>query len=123
MLGQLSWNGGQHEIDLESSYYGEMYHLIPENVRPESEYKEHNWGRWKIQFDLLHIFNKEPLKLLHYKFIGAEHVADRHSQYVERNSKYNIENDKGRHYIKTNTLESTQQEIDALLNKAEELDI
>ena len=123
MLNELKWHIGQHEISLESSYYGEIYHLIPESVRPEGGYKENRWGRWQIQHDLLHIFNKEPLKLLHYKFIGAGYVTDRHSQYIKRNSKFNIDNNTGHHYVETNTLESAQEEINKMLNKADNLNL
>tara|TARA_B110000238_G_C16128065_1_gene440168 strand:+ start:194 stop:1030 length:837 start_codon:yes stop_codon:yes gene_type:complete len=123
MLQEFKWVGGQHEIDLESKYSGEIYHPIPVSVRPVGEYEDNPWGRWKIMDHLLHIFKKEPLKLLHYKFIGTEYVANRHKQYIYRNSEFNIEHDKGGHYMDSNTFEKTANEIQDIINKSDYLDL
>lgn len=123
LLEEFEWAGGQHEVNLNYQYNGDIYHMVPESVRPNGEYKEHRWGNWKIMHDLLHIFKNEPLKLLHYKFIGSEHVTQRHQAYAKRNSQYNIEHNKGEHYINTDTYEKNYQEIDNLLSKSDLLDI
>ena len=123
LLEEFEWAGGQHEVYLNCQYGGDIYHVVPESVRPEGEYKGHSWGKWNIMHDLLHIFKKEPLKLLHYKFIGSEYVTERHSMYGKRNSQYNIDNNKGAHYVNTDTFDKTYQEIENLLSNSEKLDI
>lgn len=123
MIHGFAWVGGQHEIEPDSFFYGDIYHTVPKSVRPEGAYKDHEWGKWKIMHDLLHIFNKEPLKLLHYKFISAEYVTHKHIQYVNRNSESTIDIGAGSEYDKTSTLETAQQEIDRLLSQSETLDI
>ncbi len=48
---------------------------------------------------------KPALKLLHYKYMGVEHVQARHTMYAQRLSRYNKENKYGAEYMdqKSNT--------------------
>tara|TARA_B110000093_G_scaffold137137_1_gene146970 strand:+ start:325 stop:1167 length:843 start_codon:yes stop_codon:yes gene_type:complete len=120
LIEHIKWVEGCHEVD--HSYLkisGDTYHVVPESVRPNAPYKDHKWGNWKIMFDLLHIFEKEPLKLLHYKYLGKEYVEARNKLYRNRISDDNkIKNERikiMKHY------NDSVVEIDEILNNATHL--
>lgn len=114
----LQWIEGCHEINLNSKYNGDILHPVPTEIRPIGEWNGHPWGRWKMQFEILNTFNSFPIKLLHYKFMGAEYVRSRYTQYSLRNSEQNKNSGLANHYddaIKENNIEN---EIHFLKNKA-----
>lgn len=120
MVKNFTWVEGCHELNHDFlEYSGEIYHVVPESVRPNGEYKEHQWGNWKIMFDLLHIFKKEPLKLLHYKFIGSDFVTERYNQYIDRVSEANKKAGLAVQYERSIGDGSIQTEIDEILDKSD----
>ena len=64
--------------------------------------------------EILDDFNNVPLKMLHYKYLGAEYVNDRYKQYMVKMSKQNHERNVGMQYqnaIENNTVQSEINEI------------
>jgi glycosyltransferase involved in cell wall biosynthesis len=97
LIDDLEWVEGAHELEL-SYDLGEFYHPVPKDIRPMGEYLGHQWGRWQKLFEILDDFNREPLKMLHYKFLGEKYVTDRYNQYMVKMSAKNHENSVGMHY-------------------------
>ena len=124
MVSGFNWVEGCHELDnTDLQYIGEIYHVVPESVRPNGEYKDHSWGNWKIMFDLLHIFEKEPLKLLHYKFLGSDFVTERYNQYIDRVSEANKDGGLASQYERSINDGSIQREINDILNNSNYLNL
>ena len=124
MLMSFEWVEGCHEVDpLTIKHLGDIYHVVPESVRPNGPYKDNEWGNWQIMFELLHIFEKEPLKLLHYKFIGSDFVKERYNQYNNRVSEASKELSVAVHYEESIKNDSIQDEIDALLSESINLNL
>jgi hypothetical protein len=122
LVENLEWIPGCHEVILETlKISGDIYHVVPESVRPNAPYKTNKWGNWKIMFDLLHIFEKEPLKLLHYKFLGIDFVTERYNQYIDRTSSINKELEIMNHYQKSINNGSIPIEINKILNNSTNL--
>ena len=119
LVENLEWIPGCHEVILETlKISGDIYHVVPESVRPNAPYKTNKWGNWKIMFDLLHIFEKEPLKLLHYKFLGIDFVKERYNQYIDRTSSINKELEIMNHYQKAIDDGSIPIEINKILTNS-----
>ena len=119
LVGDLSYVDGCHEFEtLDGLIKAPIYHPVPEQIRPEGEYKGHRWGKWQMMYDILHMFNDQPLKMLHYKFLGAEFVNDRYRQYMNRYSDYNLENQVSMHYKDAIESNSVQRDIDEVLIKS-----
>lgn len=119
MISDLYWVEGCHEIENgRLTHSGNIYHVVPDSVRPNGPYKEHQWGNWKIMFDLLHIFDKEPLKLLHYKFLGANFVHERYKQYVNRISDVNKAAGLAKQYENSNDLNAIQSDINSIIGNS-----
>ena len=118
LIENLEWVTGCHELESASlKISGDIYHVVPESVRPNAPYKGHEWGNWKIMFDLLHIFEKEPLKLLHYKYLGYDYVESRNVMYRERISPDNKE-DNARNNIMNHYDENEDAKINEVLNNS-----
>lgn len=118
----FGWIEGCHEINLNSKLNGEIYHPVPSEIRPIGAWNGHPWGRWKMQFEILNEFNKFPIKLLHYKFMGKDYVEGRYQQYAFRNSEANIKAGLAIHYETSLQNNSIQIEIDELESKAIKVD-
>ena len=71
-----------------------------------------------MMYDILHMFNDQPLKMLHYKFLGADFVNNRYQQYVDRLSDYNLKNQVAMHYKDAIESNSVQKDIDEVLIKS-----
>jgi len=124
MLQDFYWVEGCHEVENNRLRHdGDIYHVVPESVRPDGTYKSHDWGNWKIMFDLLHIFEKEPLKLLHYKFLGSDFVEDRYKQYVNRVSVQNESAGLASQYEKSISNNSVRDEINIILHNSIQLNL
>lgn len=118
LVGNLSYVDGCHEFDNLDEISAPIYHPVPESIRPIGEYGGHRWGKWQIMKELLHLFNEQPLKMLHYKFLGADFVNDRYRQYAERYSDYNLENNVAMHYKEAIEQNTVQKDIDDVLVKS-----
>lgn len=119
LVGDLSYVDGCHEFETtEGLINAPIYHPVPEKIRPEGEYKGHRWGKWQMMYDILHMFNDQPLKMLHYKFLGADFVNNRYQQYVDRLSDYNLKNQVAMHYKDAIESNSVQKDIDEVLIKS-----
>jgi glycosyltransferase involved in cell wall biosynthesis len=111
---KLEWIEGCHEIKLNSELDGEILHPVPVEIRPTGEWNGHPWGRWKMQYDILETFNNFPIKLLHYKFMGAEYVRSKYTQYSIRNSEQNKIAGLANHYDSALVKNNIENEIDLL---------
>lgn len=119
MIHDLNWVEGCHEVEIGSlKHDGDIYHVVPEDMRPNGPYKGHQWGNWKILFDMLDIFKEEPLKLLHYRFLGRDFVEDRYKQYASRISEANKETGLTTQYEDSIKSNSIQTQIDAILGNS-----
>lgn len=114
----FEWIEGCHEIELSSKIDGEILHPVPKEIRPIGEWNGHPWGRWKMQFEVLDTYNDFPIKLLHYKFMGADYVRSKYIQYAKRNSVQNKEAGLANHYENTIKGNNIETEIQYLYNKA-----
>lgn len=113
----LEFVTGSHEIEMHCDL-GKFYHPVPEEIRPLGEWNDHPWGRWWKLHEMIDEFNQEPLKMLHYKFLGYGYVEDRYKQYMDRMSDYNHQAGEGMQYqeaIENNTI---QEQIDEIKSKA-----
>lgn len=90
----LDWVEGCHELVMDSLIsFGDVYHPVKkEEIPKERPYKGHMWPRYQKQFEILHRFKDEPLKLLHCKFMSPEYVMERYQMYRLRISKDQHEN-------------------------------
>lgn len=113
----LDWVEGAHELDPNIDL-GKFWHPVPENIRPIGEYGGHVWGRWQKMFELLDTFNDKPLKMLHYKLLGADYVNDRYRQYMVKMSADNHRNNVGMQYQNAINNNTVQTEIDEVKSKA-----
>lgn len=119
LVDEIYFVDGCHEfMTLDGKIKAPIYHPVPEEIRPEGSYKDHKWGKWKMMTEYLYRFNEEPLKLLHYKFLGAEYVNNRYKQYIERLSSYNKDKNLSTHYAKAIESNSVQTQIDDILIKS-----
>ena len=114
----LKWIEGCHEIELNSKIDGEILHPVPLEIRPIGEWNGHPWGRWKMQFEVLDSFNDFQIKLLHYKFMGADYVRSKYIQYAQRNSIQNREAGLANHYGKAIKGNNIETEIQYLMDKS-----
>ena len=117
LINDLEWVEGAHELDPNIDL-GKYYHPIPESIRPLGEYKGHIWGRWKMLHERLDTFNDEPLKLLHFKFLGFDYVNYRYSQYVNKMSDLNHEKNVGMQYEVSLRDNSIQSQIDEIKSRS-----
>lgn len=113
IVNDLEWVGGAHEIEMHYNL-AKFYHPVPEKIRPVKEYGGHHWGRWKMLYEILDQFNQNPLKMLHYKYLGKNYVTDRHTQYINKMSDQNIAGGDGIQYQKMISNNSVQIEIDRI---------
>ena len=117
MVNELEWVEGAHELDPNIDL-GKFYHPVPEDIRPTGEYKGHTWGRWKMLYEILDTFNDEPLKMLHFKFLGSEYVNQRYVQYANKMSDRNHEKNVGMQYEVSLRDDSIQLQIDDIKSKS-----
>lgn len=117
LIDQLEWVEGAHELD-PGIDLGKFYHPIPEEIRPVGEYKGHVWGRWKMLHERLDTFNNEPLKMLHFKFLGLDYVNHRYIQYANKMSDRNHEKNVGMQYEVSLKEDSIQLQIDQIKSKS-----
>lgn len=114
----MKWIEGCHEIELNSEFEGEILHPVPKEIRPVGEWNGHPWGRWKMQFEVLETFNNFPIKLLHYKYMGADYVRSKYTQYSQRNSEQNKNTGLANHYDTALQGKNIEWEIDVLIDKS-----
>ena len=122
MIHELAWVEGCHEFEY-NNHVGEIYHVVPENLRPNGEYKGHSWGNWKIMFELLDTFEKEPLKLLHYKFLGSDFVKSRYNQYINRVSEASKSEGLASQYEESIQGDNIDNQIEDILKNSVEINI
>jgi len=114
----LEWIEGCHEIELNSKIDGEILHPVPKEIRPIGAWNGHPWGRWKMQFEVLDTYNDFPIKLLHFKFMGADYVRSKYIQYAKRNSTQNKDAGLANHYDKLIIGNNIETEIDLIYHKS-----
>jgi glycosyltransferase involved in cell wall biosynthesis len=119
VIDDVNWVEGAHELDPNLNL-GSFWHPVPEDIRPIGEYKEHVWGKWQKMWEILDTFNSKPLKMLHYKYLGADYVSNRYKLYAKKMSKENHDNNIGMHYeiILKQGSDAIQKEIDEIKLKA-----
>lgn len=113
----FEWIEGCHDISLDCNV-DNIIHPVPVDIRPDDEYMGHPWGKWKKQFECLDLFNEFPIKLLHYKFMGAEYVNGRYKLYAERNSIENKEAGLAEHYERSLNENSIGTQIEEILSNS-----
>ena len=71
-----------------------------------------------MQFEVLETFNNFPIKLLHYKYMGADYVRSKYTQYSQRNSEQNKNAGLANHYDTALQGKNIEWEIDILIDKS-----
>lgn len=119
MVENFNWVEGCHDLDIERTQFkGKIHHPIPEEQRPNGSYKGNPWGSFEMLFEKLDLFEGEPLKLLHYKYLGEDYVKGRYRQYINRSGESNEENGLGHHYEEPLKNDSISLEIENLIKQS-----
>lgn len=122
IVNDLEWVEGAHEIEM-SYNLAKFYHPVPEDIRPVGEYGGHKWGKWQMLHEILDQFNQNPLKMLHYKYLGKDYVTDRYIQYMNKMSDQNVAAGVGMQYQEMISSNSIQDEIDKIKSKSIQINL
>jgi glycosyltransferase involved in cell wall biosynthesis len=123
MVKDFNWVEGCHEIDKRTSLYkGGIYHPLKNDIHGPSS-TGNPWGAFERLFKNLEVFESEPLKLLHYKYLGRDYVHQRYIQYINRIGKDNSTNDLGSHYTRSIENNTISLEINKLLKTSIKLNL